>query len=101
MYYIEWRGYGLLAILPPILGLVVLGFMVEGHSFRAAALGATITMAVTGAALAVAGWVLNRAANRHSLYGLPMWVWGAVYALIGLGLSGWIGFLVFESGWKD
>src|SRR4051794_24568924 len=101
MYFIEWRGYGLLGLLPPVLGLIALGFLVDDHTFRGAALGAGVAIAATGAALAVGGWYLNRAGNHHSLYGLPLWAWGGVYALLGLGLTGWILVLVQASGWKD
>jgi hypothetical protein len=99
MYYIAWRGAGLLGFVPPILGLVALGFLAD-YPIRVALLGAGLAIALTALAVGVAGWILNRKGNLHSLYGLPLWVWGAVQMILGLALAGWIGFIVSQSGWK-
>jgi hypothetical protein len=99
MYYLEWRGYGLLGFVPPPLGLVAFGFL-SHHPIRVAALGAGLAIAVAGISVAVVGWVLNRYGNFHSLYSLPLWVWGGVETILGLVLAGWVAYLVAQSGWK-
>jgi hypothetical protein len=99
MYFIEWRGYGLLGIVPLIVGVVTLGFMID-FDFKAAALAGVLVMALAGAGMAVLGWVLNRHGNHHSLYGLPLWVWGAASVVLGLTLAGMVAASVIQSGWK-
>jgi hypothetical protein len=99
VYYFSWRGYGPLGFIPPILGLVAFGFLSD-YPIRVAVLGAGLAIAITGMAVAVLGWVLNRNGNHHSLYDLPLWVWGGVETILGLVLAGWVGFLVVQSGWK-
>jgi hypothetical protein len=99
MFFLVWRGYGLLGLIPPILGLVALGFLSE-YPIKVAVLGAGLAIAIPGLTLAVAGWLLNRNGNRHSLYGLPLWAWGGVEVLLGLFLAGYVGLQVAKYGWK-
>jgi hypothetical protein len=99
MFFLVWRGYGLLGLVPPILGLVALGFLSD-YPIKVAMLGTGLTIALTGLALAVAGWLLNRNGNLHSLYGLPMWVWGGLEAILGLILAGYVGLQVAKFGWQ-
>src|SRR5262249_23034210 len=83
-FFIVWRGYGLLGLIPPVLGLVALGFLAE-NPIKVAVLGAGLTIALTGLAVGIGGWVLNRkkGTNAHSLYGLPLWVWGGLEVFLG------------------
>jgi hypothetical protein len=99
MFFLVWRGYGLLGLIPPVLGLVAFGFLAE-NPIKVATLGAGLTITMTGIAVAVAGWFLNRNGNRHSLYALPMWVWGGGEVVLGLILAGYVMFQVFQFGWK-
>jgi len=99
MYFIVWRGLGVLGIAPPALGLAALGFLID-YPLQFAELGGCLTLAVAGAILGVAGLWLDRRGNHHSLYELPLWVWGFGYAVLGLGLAGWVAYHVSQHGWK-
>jgi hypothetical protein len=99
MFFFVWRGYGLLGFIPPLLGLVALGFLSD-YPIRVAVLGAGLAIAIAGLAVGFVGWVLNRKGNYHSLYGLPLWVWGGVEMILGLVLAIWVAVLVTRSGWK-
>ncbi len=57
-------------------------------------------MAITGAILAITGRWLNRAGNHHALYALPLWIWGLLFVVLGMGVSGWVGFHVGAHGWR-
>jgi hypothetical protein len=98
MFFIVWRGYGLLGIIPPILGLVALGFLAE-YPIKVAVLGAGLAVLITGFALAVAGWLLSRNGTRHSLYGLPLWLWGGLEGILGVALSVYVVLQVVNYGW--
>ena len=99
MFFIIWRGYGALALIPPILGLIALGFLSD-YSIKVSMLGTALGIAIPGAALAVLGWRLNRLGNLHSLYWIPLWFWGGLQALLGLALAAFVASQVFEYGWQ-
>jgi hypothetical protein len=99
MFFLVWRGYGLLGLVPPILGLVALGFLSD-YSIKVAVLGAALAITIFGAGLAVTGWWLNRNGNHHSLYGLPLWFWAGLEAILGLTLAGWVVLQVINYGWN-
>ena len=99
MFFLVWRGYGLLGLIPLLLGMVAFGFLAE-HPIKVATLGAGLALASSGLAVAVGGWVLNRDGNRHSLYGLPLWVWGGAEVILGLILAGYVMLQVSQFGWQ-
>jgi len=99
MFFLVWRGYGLVALIPPVLGLIALGALAD-HSIKVACLGVGLTVAVTALAASIAGWVLNRNGNHHSLYGLPLWAWGGLEALLGLVLVSYVWMQVVKFGWQ-
>jgi hypothetical protein len=99
MYFLVYRGLGVLGIAPPVLGLAALGFLID-HPLKFAELGGAFALAIAGAILAVTGLCLDRRGDRHSLYELPLWVWGIGYVVLGLGLAAWMAYDVSQHGWK-
>jgi hypothetical protein len=100
VYYVSYRGLGLLGALPPVVGMTALAAMTE-HTFRAAAMTAGVAIAVTGLALAAADRLVRKEGHRNSLYGIPLWFWGVLWTLGGAALAGWMGLLVSQTGWRD
>ena len=77
-----WRGYGFIALLALLLPV--------GVNFAAAAdrPGPTAfpvgVASLAAAAVCVAAWrVCRRWPGPHTLYGLPLWVWGVAYLALG------------------
>jgi hypothetical protein len=99
MFFVVWRGCGLAGFLPPVMGLIALGALSD-RPFKVAAMGAGVVIAVTGLGAAGAGWIMNRNGNRHSLYGVPLWVWGGIEGILGLVLVDYVTLQVSRYGWK-
>jgi len=79
-----WRGYGFVGLLA---GLLPVGTNFALSYPRPQPTALPVGLACLGAAaVCVVGWrVLRQRPGRHTLYGLPLWVWAMAYA----GLAGW------------
>ncbi|MBX9584902.1 MAG: hypothetical protein K2X87_31745 [Gemmataceae bacterium] len=79
-----WRGYGFVGLLA---GLLPVGTNFALSYPRPQPTALPVGLACLAAAgVCVAAWrVLRWRPGRHTLYGLPLWVWAAAYA----GLGAW------------
>jgi hypothetical protein len=81
MFLIIWRGYGLLAF-----GAIVftLSCCVGGLEYgRAGFLVAGVVGVACGLPCYVYGRRWNRGTGKHTLYGVPMEIWGAILMALG------------------
>jgi hypothetical protein len=100
VYYVSYRGLGLLGFVPPVVGMAGLAAMME-RTFTAAALTAGVCIGVSGLALAAADRLVRKEGHRNSLYGIPLWAWGVLWALLGAALAGYMGYQAATVGWKN
>jgi Na+/melibiose symporter-like transporter len=79
-----WQGYGFVGLLA---GLLPVGtnFALSYPRPQSTALPVGLAC-LAAAAVCIVSWrMLRQRPGRHTLYGLPLWVWAMAYA----GLAGW------------
>ncbi len=101
MFFVEWRGYGLLGFVPLPFGLIALGALADAdYTFSAAALAAGLTYVLAGAGLWLAARHLRKPTQPDDLYYIPLWFWGVLYIVLGLVIAAWTGLDVSRHGWR-
>ena len=85
MFFFVWRGWGLIALAGVIGPLLVFGWLTkEGSSFALAGMGVVLLVLHLCAYL---GKKWNQGMGLHSMYGVPLEVWGWGYVVVGVVLG--------------